>query len=335
MVKFPCALVGHKWKGADMYLDGKEILITGGTGTLGKALIKYIINIAAPKGIRVYSRDEYKQWLLKKDMKDSHVPISYILGDIRDYDALERAMKGVDYVFNTAAMKQVPACEDNPFEAKKTNIDGVENVARAAIENKVNTVMHISTDKAVYPVNFYGMTKAVGEKLILYSSTYCAGRTKFAVCRYGNVFGSRGSIIPLFKEQAKSGVITVTHKDMTRFWIEIDDVVKFIVYRVEDVEGGEVFIPKLKSAYISKIAELVAPKCTIKYIGVRKGEKLHECLISEEESAHALSFSWGWLLTERLKFGNSFSYTSLNNKEWLTDAEIKELIKKWEEKYEL
>lgn len=268
-----------------------EVLITGGTGSLGNELVKQLHGKV--RGIRIYSRDEKKQWdmrrLLERTNQISNV--SFLIGDVRNRERLRLAMQGVHLVIHTAAMKQVPACEYNPWEAVSTNIVGAWNVIHASLETRsVRKVMNISTDKAVYPVNLYGVTKAAAEKLFIHSNIYSRGGTHpyFSCCRYGNVIGSRGSILPLFLEQLSTGILTITHKDMTRFWITLHDVAAFVLKRLEDMIGGEIFIPKMPSIRIMDVAKNLANafpdrKVKISEIGIRQGEKIHECLITGEE----------------------------------------------------
>jgi FlaA1/EpsC-like NDP-sugar epimerase len=268
------------------FWSNKEVLITGGTGTLGKALTKKLLKDYKTKGIRIYSRDEAKQEAFKNELKNSDLSgnIAFLIGDVRDRERLTIAMKGVNYVIHTAAMKQVPSCEYNPIEAVKTNIDGAVNIVNAAIDNNVMKVMNIATDKGVYPVNFYGCTKAVAEKLFTFANVYSPGKTIFSSCRYGNVLGSRGSIVPLFKKQfEKLGIITITDERMTRFWIKLDDVVQFVIDRIEEAQGGEIFSPVMKSMSVVDLAKVIVPDAQFSDIGIREGEKLHECLISKEE----------------------------------------------------
>jgi len=269
-----------------LFWSNKEVLITGGTGTLGKALTKKLLKEYPIKGIRIYSRDEAKQDAFKWELDEFGNPekVSFLIGDVRDKERLSMAMRNVNIVIHTAAMKQVPACEYNPIEAIKTNIEGAVNVVSVAIDNNVEKVMNIATDKGVYPINFYGYTKAVAEKLFTFANVYSPLFTKFSSCRYGNVLGSRGSIIPLFKKQfEEKGFITITHKDMTRFWISLNRVVQFVLDRIEDAQGGEIFAPIMKSMSVIDLAKLIVPNATFKDIGIRDGEKLHECLISKEE----------------------------------------------------
>lgn len=270
----------------ESFLNGKEVLITGGTGSLGKTITKLLLAEYGTKGIRIYSRDEAKQSAFAAELKNSQLSgeVAFLIGDVRNIDRLNRAMNGVDVVIHTAAQKQVPSCEYNPIEAVQTNIIGAQNVINAAIDNKVKRVMNIATDKGVYPINLYGCTKAVAEKLFIHSNIYSPHGTRFACCRYGNVMGSTGSVIPLFRKQAKeSGVITVTDKDMTRFWITLDRVTKFVLSRITTMEGGEIFVPFMKAMSMERLAALIAPEAEIQIIGSREGEKLHECIISREE----------------------------------------------------
>lgn len=336
-------------------MKDKEILITGGTGSLGKELLHQLL-INQPKGIRIFSRDELKQWQLKQKI-GSNYPVSFLVGDVRDYERLKMATKGVDIIIHCAALKQVPSCEYNPLEAIKTNITGAENVVRAALENNVEKIMNISTDKAVYPINLYGMTKAVAEKLFTQANVYAGDRQKpmFASCRYGNVIGSRGSIFPLFAKQIKGQkFITITHKEMTRFFIPLERVARFIIDRLQDMQPGEIYIPKMPSAHIVMIAEefikqsggVYSPdgfltneagyikieiekemltRC-IKEIGIRPGEKLHETLITKEEGFRVFENKEYYTVTGKSFDKFCIEYKSNTNPEWLSDKEIKGLI---------
>eukprot|EP00918_Siedleckia_nematoides_P085695 GHVU01188638.1.p1 GENE.GHVU01188638.1~~GHVU01188638.1.p1 ORF type:complete len:315 (-),score=34.59 GHVU01188638.1:1529-2473(-) len=307
--------------------NNKEILITGGCGTLGKAVTDLLLEKYTPRGIRLYSRDEYKQWIRKKELNRNKV--AFLVGNIRDKQRLNRAMKGVDCVINTAALKHIDSCELNPFEAVRTNIDGVENIIDCAIDNDVEKIMHISTDKAVYPTNLYGMTKAVGERLITTSSIYCGGRIKMSCCRYGNVLGSRGSIIELFNNQLKENKsITITHPGMTRFWIEIEKVAWFILDNILRMEGNEIFVPKMPSMKILDIVKSIDPYAKTKIIGMREGEKLHECLITEEESYNTKILDDKYVISKTYHNPIPFTYTSKDNHLWLTDKDIKEKLEK-------
>lgn len=303
------------------YFEGKEILITGGTGSLGKMLIRLLLTEHNPKGIRVLSRDELKQWQLFRQLQDEGFRdrVAFLIGDVRDLPRLKRAFAGVDIVIHAAAMKQVGSCEDNPQEAIRTNIDGAVNVMNAAIDCGVERVMNVSTDKAVKPVNLYGATKMAAEKLFIAGNVYTGGhKTSLSCCRYGNVLGSRGSVAHVFKAQADAGLpITITHKAMTRFWITLPKVARFLLDRIADMKGGEVFVPKMKSMSIHDMAlamgsrvrceckrndprsiicpwcdgtfpkEMIVPEFSV--TGIRQGEKLHEILFHEDECCHEQS----------------------------------------------
>jgi UDP-N-acetylglucosamine 4,6-dehydratase len=323
-------------------LTGKEILVTGGTGSLGQQIVRELIGNqvanGTPRGIRIFSRDELKQWkmqrALEEDMErlhvNAHIPVSFLLGDVRDKNRLRRAMEGVDIVFHTAAMKQVPASEDNPLEAIYTNVHGAENVLDAALDCLVEKVMNVSTDKAVNPINLYGATKLCAEKLFTYGNVYSGRRgTKFATCRYGNVLGSRGSVAHVFMEQAKAGKpITITHKDMTRFWITLNRVSRFIISRTLQMEGGEIFVPKMPSMRIMDMAMAMAKHAhnyayTFNETGIRPGEKLHECLITEQEAQCMREYTGFYKIYDKIwnadppSHGNK-AYHSNTNDEWLT-----------------
>lgn len=265
------------------FLDGKTVLVTGGTGTFGRAFVKRLVSMPGVDKIIVFSRDEFKQHEMQQAVKDPRV--NYFIGDVRDLARLERAFNGVDVVVHAAALKQVPALEYNPLEAVKTNVIGTQNVIDAALNRDVANVIFISSDKAVHPVNLYGATKLTAERLIMASNSYRGekGKTKLSVVRYGNVIGSRGSFIEMLEKQRTNGVITITDKRMTRFWIHIDDVTKIIVDALARMEGGELFIPKMKSLKVVDVVKTLVPECRIKIIGIRPGEKLHETLITEHE----------------------------------------------------
>jgi len=315
-----------------MNWNEKEVLITGGTGSLGKALTKQLLNEYHPKGIRIFSRDELKQWEMKSALAQEYktLPVSFLVGDIRDRKRVELATKGVHIIIHAAALKQVPSCEDNPLEAINTNIIGAQNVLYAALENKVEKVMAINTDKAVMPINLYGATKLCAEKLFIQGNTYSGNRIPhFSVCRYGNVIGSRGSVIPLFQKQyAETGKVTITDKNMTRFWITLVQASNFILQAIEDMEGGEIFIPKMSSAAVATIAHAICPDAEIEIVGIRPGEKLHETLITKEESVHT-TMNIGKNRFEIRAIGkfNQFEYRSDNNPHWLALEQIKEMIK--------
>jgi len=321
----------QKNKSIDTNWDNKEILITGGTGSLGKTLVKLLLKKYRLKGVRILSRDELKQWEMKQNIGSA--PVSFLVGDIRDRKRVRLAAKGVHFIIHTAALKQVPSCEDNPLEAIQTNIIGAQNVLYAALEAGVEKVMNVSTDKAVYPVNLYGATKLCAEKLFIQGNTYSGGRMPyFSCCRYGNVLGSRGSIVPLFKKQIEErGMITITHKDMTRFWITLTDAAEFILRNLRDMRGGEIFVPMMPSASIQAVANAVTNNAPIEYIGIRPGEKLHEVLITKEESRKTFKDQLNKQFVvsdklERLPSSEDFEYRSETNTDWLTVDQIKEMI---------
>lgn len=323
-----------------MSLSGKVILLTGGTGSFGQKFTEIMLKKYKPKTIRIFSRDELKQWEMEKKFNnDPH--LRFFIGDVRDKDRLERAMDGADIVVHAAALKQVPLCEYNPFEAVMTNIIGAQNVINAAIDHNVEKVMAISTDKAVNPVNLYGATKMCMEKIFIAANAYVGAsrHTRMSCARYGNVIGSRGSVVPLFKKQRASGTITITDKRMTRFWITLEQGVEFVISCIERMHGGEIFVPKVPSMKITDLARIVAPKCRINYIGIRPGEKIHECLLTEDEARHAVEYKdffvimpdHPWWSQENYKDGNrlqeGFRYTSDSNKDWLTEKELRKMLK--------
>lgn len=271
-------------------LNGKVILITGGTGSFGQSFVRHVLAHYRPKKLIVFSRDELKQYEMAAGFPESRYrAMRYFLGDVRDKDRLHRAFDGVDIVIHAAALKQVPACEYNPLEAIKTNILGASNVIDAAIDCGVQKVIAISTDKAVNPVNLYGATKLCSDKLFVAANRYSGGNdTRFSVVRYGNVVGSRGSVVPLFLQKRKNGVLPVTDSRMTRFWITIEQGVNFVIESLGCMEGGEIFIPKLPSMNIADLARAVEPDCQIEIVGARPGEKLHEVLIPEDDARYAV-----------------------------------------------
>ncbi len=323
-----------------MVLKGKTILLTGGTGSFGQKFTRIVLDKHMPKAIRIFSRDELKQWEMEKRF-NSDERLRFFIGDIRDKERVERAMDGVDIVVHAAALKQVPSCEYNPFEAVKTNIIGAQNLINAAIDHNIERVIAISSDKAVNPVNLYGATKMCMEKLFIAANAYVgkSRRTKMSCIRYGNVVGSRGSIVPLFKEQKKTGVITVTDKRMTRFWITLEGGVNFVLKCIEVMKGGEVFVPKIPSMRIMDMVKLLAPECKVKFIGIRPGEKIHECLLTEDESRHTLEGKdffviepeHSWWKASKSKgikvLPEEFRYTSDKNSNWLTIEKLREMIK--------
>jgi len=320
--------------------QGMAVLITGGTGSFGKKLTEVMLRDYRPKKLIVFSRDELKQHEMRQvypDIGDS--PMRYFIGDVRDRERLYRAFNGVDIVVHAAALKQVPACEYNPFEAVQTNIIGAKNVIDVAIDQGVKKVMAISTDKAVNPINLYGATKLCAEKLFVQGNSY-AGKdgSRFSCARYGNVVGSRGSVIPVFKKQRESGKITVTDKRMTRFWLTLEQGVRFVIRCIEQMQGGEVFVPKIPSMRIMDLAEAVAPGCDIEFVGIRPGEKLHEVLISRDESRYTLQLEdmfiiqpvYPWWEAANWDQGaplpDGFKYASDENDRWLTIEELRQMI---------
>jgi UDP-N-acetylglucosamine 4,6-dehydratase (inverting) len=319
-----------------MNWNEKTILVTGGTGSFGKKFAEILLKDYGVKALRVFSRDELKQHEMNLQFRDDR--IRYFIGDVRDRDRLYRAMKHVDVVVHAAALKQVPAAEYNPLEAIKTNIMGAANVIDAAIDNEVPKVMFISTDKAVHPVNLYGATKLVAEKLCVQANSYASGVTKFSCVRYGNVVGSRGSVIPLFMQQRKHGTVTITDDRMTRYWLTLDQGVKLVINSIEKMEGGEVFIPKIPSMQLMDIVKTIAPDANVKNIGIRPGEKLHEQLITPEESPRTKEFDTHYIIepehhfwcVDNHKDGKlveaGFEYRSNTNTWWLTPEDLKECI---------
>jgi UDP-N-acetylglucosamine 4,6-dehydratase len=269
-----------------------SILITGGTGSFGQRFVSIMLERYRPRRLAVLSRDEFKQYQMREKFGDGpSSSMRYFLGDVRDPARLKRAFQGVDLVIHAAALKQVPAAEADPFEAVLTNITGSKNVIDAAIDAGVKRVLALSTDKAANPANLYGATKLVAEKLFTQGNGYAGLEgTRFACTRYGNVIGSRGSVLPLFVKQREEGTLTVTDERMTRFWISLDEGVEFVISCVEEMTGGEIFVPKTPSMKITDLAAAIAPDCEIKIVGIRPGEKIHEVLISEEEAGHTLEF---------------------------------------------
>lgn len=326
-------------------LNGKAILVTGGTGSFGKKFIEVILNkYRQLKRVVVFSRDELKQFEMAQVFSENEYPqIRYFIGDVRDKERLARALEGIDIVIHAAALKQVPACEYNPFEAVKTNILGAQNVIEASIDRGVRQVVALSTDKAAAPINLYGATKLCSDKLFVAANNYRGKHDiKFSVVRYGNVMGSRGSVIPFFLERRTAGVLPITDDGMTRFNISLKDGVDLVLYALEHMWGGEIFVPKIPSYRILDVAEAIAPNCKREIIGIRPGEKLHEEMITETDSLNTLEFSKFFVILPSMplwdveKFVNTFNgckckpgfkYNSGTNTEWLTVAQIRALIK--------
>ena len=327
-----------------MDLSGKTILITGGTGSFGKKFTEIVLKKYSPKKIIIFSRDEYKQSeMAKKFSIDKYPCIRYFLGDIRDKYRLLRAFENVDYVIHTAALKQVPALEYNPMEAVKTNILGSDNIIHAAIDAKVKKVIVLSTDKAVNPVNLYGATKLVSEKVFIAANAYAGGKVKFSVVRYGNVVGSRGSIVPLFLSLKKKGIkeYPITDIKMTRFWITLERGVEFVLKALEESDGGEIFIPKIPSMKVIDLVKALDPDCKIKLIGIRPGEKINEVMISEEEARNTKLYNGIYIILPQFFETNNlhekykewasvpegFIYRSDKNDAWLSVDELKDMVK--------
>jgi len=315
------------------------VLITGGTGSFGRKFVDLMLNRVHPEKLIIFSRDELKQHEMR-ELGYDHASVRYFIGDVRDESRLRRAMNGVDVVVHAAALKQVPACEYNPFEAIQTNINGARNVIEAALDSGVSRVMALSTDKAVNPVNLYGATKLAAEKLFVQSNAYAGGRgTRFSCVRYGNVVGSRGSVVPVFLRQRASGTVTITDERMTRFWLSLEQGVQFTVRCIEQMQGGEVFVPKIPSMKVIDLAQALAPGCRIERIGIRPGEKLHEVLVSEDEARHTIEledmfvvepaeawwFGHGWRAQGR-PLPPDFRYASDNNPEWLSVDQIQAIV---------
>jgi UDP-N-acetylglucosamine 4,6-dehydratase/5-epimerase len=316
----------------------QAVLVTGGTGSFGRKFVEIMLKEHRPKRLVIFSRDELKQHDMRASGLD-HPSLRYFIGDVRDPGRLERALAEISIVVHAAALKQVPACEYNPFEAIQTNIMGGRNVIDAAINQGVRRVLALSTDKAVNPINLYGATKLCAEKMFVQANAYAGAQdSRFSCARYGNVVGSRGSVIPVFQEQRRRGRITLTDPRMTRFWLTLEQGVRFVVSSIEQMHGGEIFVPKIPSMRMVDLAESIAPGCEIETIGIRPGEKLHEVLVSEDEARNTLevedryiiqpSHPWwrreNWVNGRPLPEG--FRYASDNNEHWLTNRELQELI---------
>lgn len=328
-------------------LNNKTILVTGGTGSFGKKFIETVLNSYNPKKVIIFSRDELKQYEMSIEERfQRHENIlRYFIGDIRDSERLMRACEGVDIIVHAAALKQVPAAEYNPMEFIKTNVLGSQNVINAAMYTKVSKVVALSTDKAAAPVNLYGATKLCSDKLFTAANNMIGARDLcFSVVRYGNVMGSRGSVIPFFLEKRKSGTLPITDEKMTRFNISLEDGVKMVLYALENAWGGEIFVPKIPSYNIMELAKAIAPNCKLEITGIRPGEKLHEEMVTESDSQKTIDCGeyyvilpsmFGWSESEYLKKFNAvkveenFKYNSGTNNHWLSADEIRALIKEF------
>ena len=329
--------------------NNKNILITGGTGSFGKSLIQYLLKNFKPKKIVVYSRDELKQSQMISQLQNNskNKILRFFIGDVRDFERLKTAMSKVDIVFHAAALKNVPIAEYNPFEAIKTNILGAQNVIQACIENKVDKVIALSTDKASSPINLYGATKLASDKLFIAANNYVGkAKTKFAVVRYGNVMGSRGSIIPIFLQFKSQTHLPITDKRMTRFNITLNEAIKFVINCLKIIKGGEIFVPKIPSIKVTDLAKAIYPQKKLKIIGLRPGEKLHEEMVSTAESLNTIEYKnlliicpqsslikWNKNFHKKNKpgsknFKENASYNSLDNKNFLSVNQIRDLLKK-------
>lgn len=324
-------------------LNDKTVLVTGGTGSFGHKFVEMVLKKYKPKKIIIYSRDEFKQDMMRKKFKEHSKDLRFFIGDVRDKDRLYRAFDGVDYVIHAAAMKQVPACEYNPFEAIKTNIHGAQNVIDAALDRGVKKVIALSTDKAVNPINLYGGSKLVSDKLFISANAYSGGKgTRFAVVRYGNVAGSRGSVIPFFKQLIEAGErkLPITDFRMTRFWITLEEGVELVFKALDEAKGGETYISKIPSFKITDLAKAMNPNAILEEVGIREGEKLHEVMIAKDDSRMTYEYDkhyivyphFDWWSSER-HFTNGgrliedgFEYNSGTNREWLNVECLRKLL---------
>lgn len=324
-----------------MDFTGKSILVTGGTGSFGTAFTQYVLSHYKPKRLVIFSRDEFKQHQMRQ--KFPHACLRFFLGDVRDEERLHRAFADIDYIIHAAALKHVPACEYNPFEAVRTNILGAQNIINAAIDHGVKRVIALSTDKAANPANLYGATKLCSDKLFIAGNTYAgAADTRFALVRYGNVMGSRGSVIPFFQNcRDTDGVIPITDPRMTRFWITLPQAVGFVLTCIDRMSGGEIFIPKLPSMRVVDLAEAIAPGCPHRIVGIRPGEKLHEVMVPNDEARNTVElpdryvilpqFEWwtkrqGAIADDARTVPEDFVYQSDLNTTWLSIAELQDLV---------
>jgi UDP-N-acetylglucosamine 4,6-dehydratase (inverting) len=332
--------------------ENAQILITGGTGSFGKAFAERMLDLYNPLRVIIYSRDEFKQDLMRKQLilkygEDRIGCLRFFIGDVRDKERLRRALSGVEYVIHAAALKQVPSCEYNPFEAVKTNIQGAQNVIDACIDARVKRVIALSTDKAVNPINLYGGTKLVSDKLFASSNVYSGpGGTKFSVVRYGNVAGSRGSVIPFFLQQLKAGIVKlpVTDARMSRFWMTLPGAVDLVLKALDLASGGETFVYKNPSFLITELVEALSPGNEYKEVGIREGEKIHECMISRDDARHTYEYDdhyvlypeyWWWKREEKIipggrKVDPDWEYNSGTNRVWLKADELRAKIKELE-----
>ena len=325
------------------FFRDKVVLITGGTGSFGKQFLATVLKDHAPRKLIVFSRDELKQFDMRQQFNEQRYPsMRYFIGDVRDRDRLYRAMDGVDIVIHAAALKQVPTAEYNPIEVIRTNVLGAANIIDAAIDRNVQKVIALSTDKAANPINLYGATKLCSDKLFVAANGYSGHHgTRFSVVRYGNVMGSRGSVIPLFQQMRATGALPITHLRMTRFWITLEQAVKFVLSCLGRMHGGEIFIPKIPSMSIVDLAKAIAPECRLDVVGVRPGEKLHETMVPEDDARNAFEYEDCFVIrslsgeADGQAVPNSnggrpcpegFRYSSDNNSQWLTVPELQKLV---------
>ena len=322
-----------------MQWDGKNVLLTGGTGSFGRKFSEVLLRDHKPRVLRIFSRDELKQTEMRALAWGSDPRLRYLIGDVRDETRLHRALDGINIVVHAAALKQVPSCEYNPFEAVRTNIHGAENVVNAALDNNVERVIGLSTDKAVNPVNLYGASKLCAEKIFVHGNSYAGERgTRCSVVRYGNVVGSRGSVIPVFHRQRSTGKLTLTDERMTRFWLSLEQAVNFVIRCGQMMHGGEVFVPRIPSMKITDLATAIAPDCKWETVGIRPGEKIHEVLVTEDEARHTLRLGdfyviepeHPWWQHEKWLEGTTcpagFRYASDSNDQWLTREDLQRMV---------
>ncbi len=324
------------------FLDGKAVLVTGATGSFGKRFISTVLEKHKPDRLIVFSRDELKQFEMQQDLRAPN--LRYFLGDVRDKERLYRAFDGIQVVVHAAAMKQVPASEYNPMEAIKTNIIGAENVINVCIDQEVQHVIALSTDKAANPVNLYGATKLCADKLFIAANALSGRhRTRFSVVRYGNVIGSRGSVIPFFMQRRTSGVLPITDPRMTRFWITLGQGVQFVLDSLERMHGGEIFVPKIPSMKVTDVAKVVAPECRTEIIGIRPGEKLHELMVTQDDAINTVEFDTHYTIQPAAEWWHkhpfiqetgarpvpeTFQYSSDTNADWMTREQLAALLER-------
>jgi len=318
-------------------LDGRSVLVTGGTGSFGRRFVEAVLTESDARRVVIFSRDELKQFEMEQQYPGES-RLRFFIGDVRDRDRLERAFHDVDFVIHAAALKQVPAAEYNPFEAVKTNVHGAQNVIDAAIDTGVERVVALSTDKACSPINLYGATKLVSDKLFINGNAYASGtRTRFSVVRYGNVVGSRGSVVPYFRRLAPTGVLPITDERMTRFWITLDQGVRFVLESLDRMDGGELFVPKIPSMRVVDLAKAMAPEAELQVVGIRPGEKLHEEMISVSDARSTLDLGDRYVIQPQLAFWpgepangtpvrDGFSYASDTNDRWLSVDDLRGMV---------